>query len=487
MVMSAGSRLGRTRVPTVGAKPASAQIATTGTFTGSSTSVFVMAGLGLTITPAVTGNLMVSFAGWLTSSAVTINEGTILQIAYGTGTPPVNNAAATGTLVGEPQRYQNAIALTTAADLKVPIALHSLIAGLTLGVTYWIDIQVEAVTGASVITTNDPVLTAIELGGSQPSTNIVTGPAGPGALFGGRLTLTSGTPVLIANTTAATSIFYTPYTSNWITIFNGVNFATYPFSEVSVALDTSNFLSGTLYDLFVFLNAGTPTLGYGPAWTSKTARSAATAIARLNGIWTNNITITLRTNSTTTFSVGANQATYVGTAWATANGQTAMNFLPAAAAGGNNSILGLFNAYNRLPMMVVSRDSTTSWTYATNTWRAADGNANNAVNFVDGLGEVLAHATYIVSNNPTAASAVNAVIGINLNSTTATPGLQAVSSAAATNIAAELAVSGIILPALGFNTLNAVENTNAVSVTFYGSGVGTGVGQSQGLTAVVSI
>jgi hypothetical protein len=261
---------------------------------------------------------------------------------------------------------------------------------------------------------------------------------------------------------------------------------TQDFVESSVVLDSTNYLLGRLYDWFIFLSAGAPTLGYNGAWgASLTARTAT--LTRSNGMWTNTATITLRTSSSTTFSIGANQAVYVGTTYGTANGQTGMNFLPAAAAGGNNSILGVFNTYNRVPMKVASRDSTSSWAYALNTWRAANNNSNNAVNFVDGLGEVTTDASYIVASQPTGAVFAIGAVGINLNSTSATPGLQGLGAAASVNTVSNAVAIGIILPALGFNTLNAVENSNAVSTTFFGSGAGTGVGQSQGLVAVVSI
>jgi hypothetical protein len=472
MVMSAGSRLGRTRVPTVGARPAAKQIATAGTFTGSSTSVFVMAGLALTITPTVTGTLLVNFAGFLTASAVTINEGTILQIAYGTGNAPANNAAATGTVVGEPQRYQNATALTTAADLRVPIALHSLITGLTLGVTYWIDIQVEAVTGTSVITTNDPVLTAIELGGSQPATSTATQSLGAfGPAFGGRLTLTSGTPVLVTNTTAQGTVYFTPADgpgNGWIAIYNGVNWANYPFTEQNVVLDTTNFLSTKAYDWFMFLVGTTPTLGYGPAWTTAAGpgtRSAA--LARLNGIQTNSATITLRTSASQTFSVSANQATWIGSTYATANGQTGMAFT-STGAGGGAGILGVYNPFNQVLFNANEQDTTANWTYAVATWRHSDGNANNSVSYFDGEGTSSIVAIFNQTYAPTSGNTFN---GIGFNWSSGAPvGYTEGSGGVTASNNQGLTIQGSFVPVLGFNVISALEIAeNAATVTYNGS------------------
>lgn len=151
-------------VLTAAANGAVAQTASTTGIKGTSTSVFVMAGAGALITPQRSGNIAVAFCGWVTSSSTTIDEGIIAQIAWGAGTSvPAAGAAATGTLVGEPMEYSNAAVLTTAADLRLPFSLQSLILGLQVGTEYWVDLQLEAITGTSVITINDPVLTLCEI------------------------------------------------------------------------------------------------------------------------------------------------------------------------------------------------------------------------------------------------------------------------------------------------------------------------------------
>ncbi len=251
------------------------------------------------------------------------------------------------------------------------------------------------------------------------------------------------------------------------------------FTEQSVVLDATNFLSGKLYDFFMFDNAGTPTLGYGPAWTNLTTRAAA--IARAQGIWTNSASITLRTNSSTTFTIGANAATYVGTAYGTANGQTGMNFNPAPAGGGTANILGIFNTYNRVPMMAWSRDNTANWTYNSTVWRAANGNANNSISFIDGLGEVNIQPIYSVAVN---VSGQAVAVGINLNSTSATPAIQGVAN---TTTAGSVIANALILPALGYNTLTAMEASTAANAVIYGSGFFSPAGQAQYLQLNVAI
>jgi hypothetical protein len=299
--------------------------------------------------------------------------------------------------------------------------------------------------------------------------------------FGHRVTLTSATPILTANTTAQTTIYCTPFIHDKVAIYDGTYINVLSMAEQSLSLDTTNFLAGHLYDLFVAISGGNFVFGYGPAWTNLTTRSAT--LSTIAGIQSNNATITLRTNSSTTFSISANQASYVGTAYATANGQTGMAF-SVTAVGGGASILGLFNQYNRVPMFVTSLDSTSSWTYATATWRCANGSTSNAVSFIDGLGVVYARAVYQVGTQPSAA-ATGVDIGVNLNSTSASPTIScAPLEGISVTVAGEETSYNSFLPTQGYNTLFAMEAADtAATQTLYGSGWSGVSTQTQRLTA----
>jgi hypothetical protein len=143
----------------------------------------------------------------------------------------------------------------------------------------------------------------------------------------GRLTLTSGQPVMTSDVSAGTTIYYTPYAGRWCPIFNGALWQSVPFTETSLALDSNAGHSGYQqngkpFDLFAFLDAGVFTIGTGPAWTNNSARSAG--LTQLNGLWVNIGSATIRFGSASgnTVSVAANQATYLGAMFATADGQT---------------------------------------------------------------------------------------------------------------------------------------------------------------------
>lgn len=148
----------------------------------------------------------------------------------------------------------------------------------------------------------------------------------------GRITLTTALPVTTADVTAAATIYYTPYIGDVIPIYDGTALAYTTFTELSLALSsnsghTNYHQSGKAFDCFVFNDAGTIRLGTGPAWSSDTARgtgAGTTELERYKGLRVNKVSITLRFGSSSgnTVTVDARKATYVGTFYCTANGQT---------------------------------------------------------------------------------------------------------------------------------------------------------------------
>jgi hypothetical protein len=289
----------------------------------------------------------------------------------------------------------------------------------------------------------------------------------------GRLTLVSNTPVMTANTTAQSTIYYCAYDGDWYSLWNGTSWQAYPLdTQLSMALDsnaahTGYQQSGNLFDVFVTLNAGVPVLCTGPAWTNKTTRSAALAL--LNGIQTNAAAMTAKIDSTaTTISIPANQATWIGPLYATANGQTGFNPWPAAAAGGGAPYVAIANGYNQVPVTCRCLDSTTSYTYATNTWRMADNNANNSISFIDPLGTTSVLA--VCKNAAANATATDFFeIGMNLNSQSATPVNIGYSVSGTTTLADDYKTVTVVDefgPALGYNYIQHMENNSAVTTTY---------------------
>lgn len=187
---------------------------------------------------------------------------------------------------------------------------------------------------------------------TQPSTSI-------GNTFSsGRLTLSSGVPVTTSDV-SSTNIYYTPYNGNMISLYDGSNWATYPFTERTLAL--SSLTTNTLYDVFIYNNAGTLTLEL-TAWSSSTAR--LTQLTLINGVY---------------LKFGALTRRYLGTFRATATNQTASSK--------NNRLL--WNLNNQVEL-VVHQDTFNTYAYTGHTytgtaWRSWNNDANQKIGYVVGL------------------------------------------------------------------------------------------------------
>lgn len=103
----------------------------------------VMMGTGFTFTPSGSGVIDAKFIGNITNVAAT------LQMAYGTGTAPVNGAASTGTAIGSIQSFSAAT-----GNSFHNWVLESLISGLTPGTAYWIDVIMAATSGGTLTPTS---------------------------------------------------------------------------------------------------------------------------------------------------------------------------------------------------------------------------------------------------------------------------------------------------------------------------------------------
>lgn len=323
-------------------------------------------------------------------------------------------------------------------------------------------------TGVSISATGVPTITtpaALNNSTGVASTAYVDRAAGF-ALPGGRLTLTTATPVLTANVLAAGTVYYTPYTNGYVPIYNGTSYLSTAFSELSNVLANSAVgnagpaaaTTNSNYDLFVWSNSGVVTLTRGPAWTSDTARgtgAGTTQISAVAGVWTNTVAITN--------GPGAGLGTYVGTIRTNGTSTVDWNPTPAAAAGGGNAWLGVWNAYNRVRSVSRSLDNTASWTYSTVTWRAADNSNSNRISYIDGLGNSAVDTTYSVNAGGNVSS--SGTIGVNRDSTSATPERTASSSGAGSS-QSTIAVQPF-QPSIGFHYLQAMEWNNSSTATFY--------------------
>jgi hypothetical protein len=297
----------------------------------------------------------------------------------------------------------------------------------------------------------------------------------------GYLTPTSATPVIAADVTSATVIYYTPYAGNFVPIYDGSIMVQKTFAELTLTLSASHVLS-SIYDVFIFLNpsGGAVTVGTGPAWSTITAGSCArgsgagtTGLSRVGGLLTNANAMTAR-NSATTYSLSANQATYVGSLFIDGvAGQVTCH-----RSWGQSRKWGIWNAFHRKPIILKAGDSTASWAYNTNTWRAANGSSANSLTVFQGLAEEM----YILRNTQRVTVAVPgggsktqaSYVGIGWNSTSALSGRQG--AASITNPSADdndmtISAEFIQVPSLGINVVTALEiapNTQGTPAQFGG-------------------
>lgn len=111
---------------------------------GINSTTYVMAGLGLSFTPTVNADGIFTVDGQIGNAAA--NDGTAIQLMWGTGTPPAGGAPQTGTAVGNPIQYTPSVAGRT-----VPFSRTVRLTGLVANTEYWIGIAARVGAGTSVL------------------------------------------------------------------------------------------------------------------------------------------------------------------------------------------------------------------------------------------------------------------------------------------------------------------------------------------------
>lgn len=222
---------------------------------------------------------------------------------------------------------------------------------------------------------------------------------------GGRVTLVSGSPVMVGSQSNKTTIYWTPYIHDIVPIY-GAAWGEYNVAELSLALDsnaahTGYQQSGKNFDLFIVNDSGTRRLCSGVAWTSDTSRGTGAGTAeceRKNGILTNKNSMVMRfgTGAGDTLTIAANQGTRVGCFRANANGQTTWD-LGGLGAGGVAANLFLWTDYrpNRVLTIATVRDSADAWNMSLGVWQEKNASTGNQVNYIQGEAEDFMNARNI--------------------------------------------------------------------------------------------
>lgn len=194
------------------------------------------------------------------------------------------------------------------------------------------------------------------------------------AFCNGRLTLTTGLPVTTSDVTAATTVYFTPFRGNRISLYSGSNWQLLSFSEISVAVPA---IATRPFDIFAYNNGGTVALE-ATSWTDDSTR--ATALTTQDGVYVK---------------TGATTRRYLGTGRSVASGQT------------EDSVVRrfLWNYYNRASRLLQVFGSGADYSYGTSSWRAQNGDTNTKVEIMTGVAETRLQITgRLIFRNSGAAS-----------------------------------------------------------------------------------
>ena len=312
------------------------------------------------------------------------------------------------------------------------------------------------------------------------------------ACCGGRLTLTSNTPVTTSDVTSGSTLYWTPYNGDTAPNYNGTSMLAVTFAQLSLSL--SGMTSGKNYDVYFYVKSGTAKIDLGPAWTagavagSNTARgtgAGSTELIQQNGVWVNKNAVTTLVNSdslpayngsVTTTTVG----TYLGTIRAISATATADCGLQAA---GTPNQRFVWNFWNRKQRPMQALESTGSWFQGSSSaWEQANSSSTNKVEYVCGMAEDPTTCE-VFAQNVIGAGAANGSVGVGVDSTTVN---------SATTMAGYVASSVQInttafykgFPGLGYHYIAWIERSDSTSTIWLGKQASPPTIQS-GMAAIV--
>lgn len=282
----------------------------------------------------------------------------------------------------------------------------------------------------------------------------------------------SGDVIQTGDVTAVSTIFYSPFVGANLPIWNGTVFVQTAFSELTATLTIAGSPLSSIQDACVFSNNGVPTLAIGPAWTTATAGAGnrgtgvgTAQITRLQGIWVNATAIT-GYNGLSSFSIGANRCTIVGSISidATAGQVSALR------TWGKARKYGIWNFYNRQNIFMQEGDNTASWTSTTTfpTFAPPNADATNLIAAFTGLPEEQLYCQY---NQAAQQLAVNraAYAALGVNSTTTLTGTYGRFQGVGSDNRQTMTGFVTIQPALGINNIQALNASDGVAVTYIGT------------------
>lgn len=338
------------------------------------------------------------------------------------------------------------------ATLPISTGMSGVIrTGGSLGGFASLSVGIYYVGTAGVITSTPPAnarvvgqadtTTSLILDGNPPNLSVDVG------LCEGRLTLTTALPVTIADVTAATTFYWTPYRGNRISLYDGTRWFTRTYSEISLAVPAT---TSQMYGVFVYDNAGTLTLEL-TAWTTDTAPGAAATVLQ-DGVLVKS---------------GAPTRRYLGNIRTTAvSGQTE----------DSKAKRYVYNFYNQVNRVLRVVSATNSYSYDTAAYRQMDAaNVGTTIQLDIVVGQVGAMLNaFVLGYYADGGANVNLAVSIGEDSAvTALSGVMGQSSASTAGgigAGSPLPVSATLVhyPAIGRHFYAALERGGGGTTTWYG-------------------
>ncbi|NDB57583.1 hypothetical protein EB001_03960 [bacterium] len=263
----------------------------------------------------------------------------------------------------------------------------------------------------------------------------------------GRLTLESNVAVSTSDQTSKSTVYYTPFNGNSISLYNTTSSKWEIITFTQVSLNLGTLVANKNYDIFGYNDNGSLTLELGTAWASDTVRS--TNIIIQNGVYCKNGNLTRR---------------YLGTIRTTTTTST------------EDSLIRRFvwNADNRVSRKVYYASATGPWTYSTDSWRAIN-NVSYNIEVINGLsfGTINLSAGVLYAT-PQQSVTYTYYFGIAKDGATSSSIVGTRSQTYGNSTQAQLSTQTIDYTGLGYHYYYPVERVYGNNtVTLYGSNAGS--------------
>jgi hypothetical protein len=213
----------------------------------------------------------------------------------------------------------------------------------------------------------------------------------PIATPGGRLTLTSGTPITTSDVTGATHVYYTPYLHNGIQLWTGAYWKWFTFPEIDINL--AGYTASTPYDFFAYINSGVAAIET-LIWVNATTRTVA--VERQDG---------------RLVKYGDKTRFYLGSAYINSSGGQVND---------NLTNRYLYNYYNN-KMRSLYKSDATAHNYTTAAWQSWNASTANRVSYMIGQVEEPFEVSITGRINPSADDVIGYIgIGYDITNNTLT-------------------------------------------------------------------